>query len=50
MNPARPVGDDESRTPTFTMLTLGAQVGAWLERIIVIAFVLAAIGLALALA
>jgi hypothetical protein len=37
-------------TPTFTMLALGAHVGAWIERIIVIAFVLTAIGLALALA
>jgi len=49
-NTARPVSDDESHTPTFTMLTLGAQVGRWVERIIVIAFVLTAIGLALALA
>jgi len=31
------------------MLALGAQVGTWVERIIVIAFVLTAIGLALAL-
>jgi hypothetical protein len=47
---ARPVSDTEPRTPTFSMLALGAQVGAWMERIIVIAFVLTAIGLALALA
>ena len=40
----------QSPTPTFTMLALGAQVGVWIERIVVIAFVLTAIGLALALA
>ena len=34
---------------TDAMLTLGAHVGAWMERIIVIAFVLTAIGLALEL-
>jgi hypothetical protein len=39
----------DTKTPTFTMLALGAQVGTWIERIIVIAFVLTAIGLALAL-
>jgi len=44
----RPVGDREARAPTDTMLALGAQVGTWVERIIVIAFVLTAIGLALA--
>jgi hypothetical protein len=48
--PPQPAGDSESRTPTDTMLVLGAQVGAWMERIIVIAFLLTAIGLALALA
>jgi hypothetical protein len=37
------------RTPTHTMLTLGAGVGAWIERVMVIALVLTAIGLALAL-
>jgi hypothetical protein len=36
-----------ARTPTFTMLALGEHVGVWIERIIVIAFVLTAIGLAL---
>lgn len=40
----------ETRTPTFAMVALGAHVSAWVERIIVIAFVLTAIGLALALA
>jgi hypothetical protein len=39
----------EPSTPTFTMLALGAHVSAWMERIIVIAFVLTAIGLALEL-
>jgi hypothetical protein len=43
--PSRP----QSRTPTFTMLALGSQVGLWIERIVVVAFVLTAIGLALAL-
>jgi hypothetical protein len=37
------------RTPTGTMLALGTQVSAWFERLVVIAFVLVAIGLALAL-
>jgi hypothetical protein len=36
-------------SPTYAMLALGAQAGAWMQRIIVIAFVLTAIGLALAL-
>jgi hypothetical protein len=36
-------------SPTDAMLQLGAQVGAWTERIIVAAFVLAVIGLALEL-
>jgi len=36
-------------SPTYAMLALGAQAGAWIQRIIVIAFVLTAIGLALAL-
>ena len=39
----------ETRTPTFTMLALGSHVSAWTQRIIVIAFVLTAIGLALEL-
>lgn len=39
----------EARTPTFAMLALGAHISAWTERIIVIAFVLTAIGLALEL-
>ena len=47
---ARAAGDGQARTPTFTMLALGARVDALMERIIVIAFVLTAIGLALALA
>jgi hypothetical protein len=37
-------------TPTSAMLALGGQLSVWLERIVVIAFVLVAIGLALALA
>jgi hypothetical protein len=37
------------RTPTGTMLALGTQVTAWFERLVVVAFVLVAIGLALAL-
>jgi hypothetical protein len=45
--PAEPVA--AVRTPTATMLALGTQVSSWLERIVVIAFVLAAIGLALEL-
>jgi hypothetical protein len=44
-----PAAAPESRTPTFTMLALGAQVSAWTERIIVIAFALTVIGLALEL-
>ena len=44
-----PAAAPEARTPTFTMLALGAQVSAWTQRIIVIAFVLTAIGLALEL-
>lgn len=39
-----------SPTPTFAMVALGASVSAWIERIIVIAFVLTAIGIALELA
>jgi hypothetical protein len=39
----------EARTPTFTMLALGARVSAWIERTVVIAFVLTAIGLAIEL-
>jgi len=38
-----------SRTPTHAMLALGAQVSAWMQRVVVIAFVLTAIGLALEL-
>ena len=45
-----PAAAPEARTPTFTLLALGARVSAWIERIIVIAFVLTAIGLALELA
>jgi hypothetical protein len=44
-----PAAAPEARTPTFAMLALGAQVSAWAERIVVIAFVLTAIGLALEL-
>ena len=44
-----PPAAGEARTPTFAMLALGAHIGAWTERIIVIAFVLTAIGLALEL-
>jgi hypothetical protein len=52
--PATPATEDRSDapeplTPTYAMLALGAHVGAWTERIIVIAFVLTAIGLALEL-
>jgi hypothetical protein len=47
--PPPPAAAPEARTPTFTMLALGAQVSAWTQRIIVIAFVLTAIGLALEL-
>jgi hypothetical protein len=36
-------------SPTHAMLELGAKVGAWTERIILVAFVLAVIGLALEL-
>jgi len=39
----------DPRTPTYAMLALGAQLGTWTERIIVIAFVLTVIGLALEL-
>jgi hypothetical protein len=35
--------------PTFAMLALGERLGVWTERIIVIALVLTAIGLAIAL-
>ena len=42
----RPLGGPKAATPTDAMLILGAHVGVWTERIIVIAFVLAAIGLA----
>ncbi len=45
-----PAAAPEASTPTFTMLALGAHVSTWIERILVIAFVLAAIGLALELA
>ena len=38
-----------ARTPTFTMLALGAHVGTWIERTVVIAFGLTAIGLAIEL-
>jgi hypothetical protein len=44
-----PAAAPEAPTPTFTMLALGAHVSAWIERIVVIAFVLTAIGLALEL-
>jgi hypothetical protein len=44
-----PAGTPPTPTPTHTMLTLGAVVGAWIERVMVIALVLTAIGLALAL-
>jgi hypothetical protein len=37
------------RTPTHTMLALGTRLGAWIERVMVIALLLTAIGLALAL-
>jgi hypothetical protein len=43
------VAAPEARTPTYTMLALGSHVSAWIERILVIAFVLTAIGLLLAL-
>jgi hypothetical protein len=42
-------GSDGAPTQTDAMLALGARVGAWTERIIMIAFVLTAIGLALEL-
>jgi hypothetical protein len=45
--PSDPVRDLPARSPTYTMLALGAEVGVWIQRIIVIAFVLTAIGLAL---
>jgi hypothetical protein len=45
--PRPPSVSGAARTPTFTMLALGEHVGVWIERIIVIAFVLTAIGLAL---
>jgi hypothetical protein len=45
-----PVTSPAARTPTFAMLALGAHISVWVERIIVIAFVLTAIGLALELA
>jgi hypothetical protein len=44
-----PAAAPEARTPTFTMLALGARVSAWIERTVVIAFVLTAIGLAIEL-
>lgn len=44
-----PASQTEPASPTTTMLLLGARAGAWLERIILLAFVLTAIGLALAL-
>jgi hypothetical protein len=44
-----PSGYGAAGTPTYAMVALGAQVSAWLQRIIVIAFVLTAIGLALEL-
>jgi hypothetical protein len=44
-----PAAAPEAPTPTFTMLALGAHVSTWIERIVVIAFVLTAIGLALEL-
>jgi hypothetical protein len=44
-----PPSDAAVPSPTHAMLELGARVGAWTERIIVVAFVLAAIGLALEL-
>lgn len=37
------------RTPTHTMIALGAHVSVWIERIMVAALVLTAFGLALAL-
>ena len=43
------VAEPDPRTPTYAMLALGAQLGTWTERIIVIAFVLTVIGLALEL-
>jgi len=39
-----PAAAPEARTPTLTMLALGAHVGTWIERILVIAFVLTACG------
>jgi hypothetical protein len=44
-----PTGGADARSPTYAMLALGAQVGAWIQRIIVISFMLTAIGLAFAL-
>ena len=44
--PEPPAAGAETPTPTYTMLALGAQVSAWMQRIIVVAFVLTAIGLA----
>jgi hypothetical protein len=46
----RPHSQPASITPTSTMLLLGARAGRWIERVIVLALVLTAIGLALALA
>ena len=44
------VGGTEARTPTAAMLDLGEQVVAWTVRVIVIAFVLIALGLVVVLA
>lgn len=47
--PPPPRAAPETRTPTVAMAALGGHVSLWMERLIVIAFVLTAIGLALAL-
>jgi hypothetical protein len=48
-SPPDPPSAPEARSPTFTMLALGAHVSSWIERFVVIAFVLTAIGLAIEL-
>jgi hypothetical protein len=47
---AAPPSPGTVRTPTHTMLALGAHLSVWIERIMVAALVLTVIGLALALA
>jgi site-specific recombinase XerD len=44
------LGSSETRTPTDAVLALGEQVTAWTVRVIVIAFVLGALGLVVVLA